>query len=389
MLQTLRTRMVRVHSWSTSRLPGRRGVLGAIAACTALSVGIVGFTTSAASAKNAASSPKSSGKVYTIYLSNSYIGNPWRQQMENYAKAVAAQPAYKNHVKLVILNSSENTVSSQIASLQTAIRAKPNALLIDAVSSTALNATVQQACNAGIIVYSFDQGITAPCAYKLLATPSTTGDNMAEWMGTALHGKGDVLLDIGNAGAAYSDGMTAAIKTTMAKKFPNIKIVATYASSGNAGTEIQAVSSLLSANRDVSGVMSEAYCSSIYQAFNHAGLKQPTMGCLDSNQSATFCMQKKLHCYLYTASPWVSALALVHAYNQLSGKTKYPKFVTNFNNVNFVTPSANVKMPKFPDAQINSVLKNNVSYFPALSPNLILPVTGQGLNLTVKNALNG
>ncbi len=113
--------------------------------------------------------------------------------MENYyAKAVAAEPAYKNHVKLVILNSSENTVSSQIASLQTAIRAKPNALLIDAVSSTALNATVQQACNAGIVVYSFDQGITAPCAYKLLATPSTTGDNMAYWMGTALKGKGDV-----------------------------------------------------------------------------------------------------------------------------------------------------------------------------------------------------
>ncbi len=90
-------------------------------------------------------------------------------------------------------------------------------------------------------------------------------------------------------------------------------------------------------------------------------------------------MQKKLSCYLYTASPWVGALALVHAYKQLSGQVKYPKFVTNFSNVNFVTPSANVKMPKFSDAQTNAVLAKNVSYFPSLSPNLILPVTGQGL----------
>jgi ribose transport system substrate-binding protein len=382
MMNTLRSRVGRSAARSRRPRMGRKTFVLVLALSLVLAVLLAGYLS--ASARSAAKS-----KVYTIYLSNSYIGNPWRQQMVNYAHAIANKPEYKSRVKLVTLNSSQNTVSSQIASLQTAIRAKPDALLIDAVSSTALNATVQQACNAGILVYSFDQGITAPCAYKLLATPSTTGDNMAHWMGTALNGKGDVLLDIGNAGAAYSDGMTQAIKDTIKAKYPNVNIVATYASGGNAGSEIQSVSSLLSAHRNVVGVMSEAYCSSIYQAFDHAGLKQPKIGCLDSNQSATFCMQKHLACYLYTASPWVSALALVHAVKQLSGEAKYPKFVTNFNNVNFVTPSANVKMPRFKDAQTNEVLKAGVSYFPSLSPNLILPVTGQNLNLTVKDALHG
>jgi ribose transport system substrate-binding protein len=306
--------------------------------------------------------------------------------MENYARAEANMPQYKGHVHLVILNSPENTVSAQIASIQTAIRAKPNALLVDAVSSTALNATVQLACNAGILVYSFDQGITAPCAYKVLATPSTTGNNMAYWMAAAVHDKGDVLLDIGDAGAAYSDGMTAAIKQVISQHFPNIHIVASYASDGNAGAELQAVSSLLSSYRDVTGVMSEAYCSSLYQAFKEANLTQPKMGCLDSNLSASTCMEKALDCYLYTASPWVSALALQHAVNQLEGTIKYPKFATNFNNVNFVTPPGNIK---FTDSQSIAVLQKNVSYFPTLSPNLILPVTGQGLDLTVQDALNG
>src|SRR5579883_2038925 len=59
-----------------------------------------------------------SGKKFTIYVSNNYIGNPWRAQMENAIRAIAARPPYNQMVNLVIVNS-ENTVTSQTASLQT------------------------------------------------------------------------------------------------------------------------------------------------------------------------------------------------------------------------------------------------------------------------------
>src|SRR2546428_9145326 len=40
-------------------------------------------------------------------------------------------------------------------------------LLVDASSPTALNASIQRACDAGVIVISFDQVVTADCAYKI------------------------------------------------------------------------------------------------------------------------------------------------------------------------------------------------------------------------------
>jgi ribose transport system substrate-binding protein len=361
------------------KLSVKRGILGAAVLTAVLGTAVL-LSGSIATASNS--------KVYTIYLNNSYIGNPWRQQMENYAHAIANQPQYKGHMHLIIQNSSQNTVSSQIQSLQTEIRAKPDAILIDAVSSSALNATVKQGCDAGILMYSFDQGVTEPCAYKVAAIPAPTGINMASWMAKAIHEKGDVLIDIGNAGAAYSDGMTAGLKQVM-KKYPNIHIVGTYASQGNPGTELQQLSSLLTSHRNVVGVMSEAYCTGIYTAFQQAGLPQPAMGCIDINQNASFCMQKQLNCYLYTASPWCGALALVHAYKQLSGQAKYPKLTTNFNNINYVTPAGNVKGVTYVDGMTAQVLKENVSFFPKLSQDLVLPVTGQGLNLTAQNALSG
>ena len=42
---------------------------------------------------------------------------------------------------------------------------KPDAILVDAASDAALNPTIKKACDAGIVVISFDQVVTEPCAY--------------------------------------------------------------------------------------------------------------------------------------------------------------------------------------------------------------------------------
>src|SRR3954469_11756544 len=90
-------------------------------------------------------------KPYTIYLSNNFVGNDWRQQMERVATVSVSKGPLAGRVDLKIENV-ENTVQAQINSLNNIIRQKPDAILVDAGSDSALNPTIKKACKAGIVV---------------------------------------------------------------------------------------------------------------------------------------------------------------------------------------------------------------------------------------------
>jgi ribose transport system substrate-binding protein len=338
----------------------------------------------AASAVPARSRAASSGP-FTIYVSNNYIGNPWRAQMENAILAVAARPAYKHLVNVVIANS-ENTVTSQTASLQTIIRKHPAAILIDSASTTALNPTVQLACSSGIVVYTFDQVLTAPCATEVRENDALEAQNMARWLAAAINYKGDVLVDQGIPGAPASVIRTKEYEGTL-QKFPNIHIVGTFVGDGAPGPELEQVSALLASHRDVVGVVSEGYCSSEYEAFSRAGLKLPACASLDTAISALTCVNEKMTCYMWPAPSWVGAYAFVTLVSQLTGKAKPPKLIDTYEPDYFVTKAGAIKFKG--DAYHQVLLAANVNYYPTASSSLILPVTGAALNITIMDALKG
>ena len=86
--------------------------------------------------------------------------------MERVAEVSVNKGPLDGRVDLQIENV-ENTVQAQINSLNNIIRQKPDAILVDAGSAAALNPTIKKACDAGIVVISFDQVVTEPCAYAL------------------------------------------------------------------------------------------------------------------------------------------------------------------------------------------------------------------------------
>jgi len=129
------------------------------------------------------------GKKYTVYLSNNFVGNDWRQQMERVAGVSVKKGPLAGRVDLKIENV-ENTAQAQINSLNNIIRAKPDAILIDASSAEALNPTIKKACDAGILVISFDQVVSEPCAYALESDWNRIPAVLAEWMAGQLGGKG-------------------------------------------------------------------------------------------------------------------------------------------------------------------------------------------------------
>jgi ribose transport system substrate-binding protein len=192
-------------------------------------------------------------KPYVIYLSNNFVGNDWRQQMQRVAQVSVDKGPLKGRVELHI-EVAEGTVQAQINSLNNIIRQKPDAILVDAASDTALNPTIKKACDAGIVVISFDQVVTEPCALTLASNWERIPAVMAEWMAVQLGGKGNVLVDRGLAGAPISAQLQEGYEKVL-KDYPDIKIVGYYNGEYALGPEQSGVAALLAANPQVDGIL--------------------------------------------------------------------------------------------------------------------------------------
>lgn len=203
-----------------NRLTGT--ILGVVIVLVILSVVLV----TVLATRNTTATNKGHSGPYTIALSNSYIGNTWRVEMENEFKAACAMAPYNTLVKCSVYNA-DNDVSKQTQQMDDIISAHVNAIVIDAASPTGLNGVIQQACNAGILVVSFDNVVTAPCALKVNTDQYKFGQELAQYVVNALNGKGNVIMVTGVAGTEVDQQRNLGA-TDVFKKYPNIKIIATY-----------------------------------------------------------------------------------------------------------------------------------------------------------------
>ena len=191
------------------------GLLASAVCATALLVGSLGGHSVAAD------------KKYTIYLSNNFVGNDWRQQMERVAAGLRRQGTARRAASISRSRTSRTPSQAQINSLNNIIRAKPDAILVDAGSAEALNPTIKKACDAGIVVISFDQVVTEPCAYALESDWNRIPAVLAEWMAKQLNGKGKVFVDRGLAGAPISAQLENGYMDVL-KKYPGIEVIGNY-----------------------------------------------------------------------------------------------------------------------------------------------------------------
>jgi len=367
--------------WRWFGLRRVRLAVGLVAASTLL---LAACSSTSSSSTSVAAAKRASGGKYTIYLSNNYMGNQWRPQMENDAKVVAQLPSLASKVNLVIQNAS-GTATAQIASLQSIIRAKPAAIMMDAASATALNPTVEAACRAGIVVFSFDQTVTAPCAYKLEENYSAEAHDMAYWLATEMHGHGNILEDTGLPGIPISETFLSVWNSILKKHYPNIHVVGTFSSQYAPGPELQSISSLMSQHVTINGILSGGYCSSDIQALQAAGRPLVPDTCLDVNGNEQICQKDHVPCFFFAAPAWVSGVALKDIVGLLDGSLHLPKN-QGYYNENFVSSAGNIS---FNHEQKVVPLTPGVNYYPTESPSLITPVTGEGFHITAAEALNG
>jgi ribose transport system substrate-binding protein len=347
---------------------------------------VLGLTSSTFSAHTSAAPQHA--KVYNIYLSNNYLGNDWRVQMEHEAEVLTQVGVDAGRVNLHIVNV-DNTVQAQIASLNNIIQTHPDAILIDAGSNDALNSTIAKGCAQGIVMMSFDQVVTAPCAWKFDSDQEIQQPWAAEWMAGALHNKGHIFIDRGLPGAPLSVGGIA-VTLKIFSKIPGIKIDGYFASLYAVGPEQSGVAALLTAHPHVDGIMA-TYGVGAIAALKAAGDKAVPMTAANFNETMLACVTNNIPCEIGVNPTWLSGLAMKYAVDVLDGKIGKTAqfvhyFISPYCNIVCTIPGTKVKLTQIKAGKPGAP---GVNAYPTMAGTLTLPVSPPWANVTPLEANTG
>jgi len=326
--------------------------------------------------------PSFAQEPYVIYLSNNFVGNDWRQQMQRVAEVSVNKGPLAGRVDLRI-EVAEGTVQAQINSLNNIIRQKPDAILVDAASDSALNPTIKRACDAGIVVISFDQTVTEPCAYALASNWDRIPAVLAEWLAEQIGGKGNVLVDRGLAGAPISAQLQGGYEEVLAK-YPDIKVVGYYNGDYALGPEQSGVASLLAANPQVDGILTQGYGSGAIQALKDAGRPIVPVTGFSYNVSALTCTETEgAKCILGSNPAYLSSEAIKLAVEILDTGNRPAERSIQVEGDFITTTPFESKLYPGTKMQVIEIGKNA---FPDQPPGLTLPITPDWVDITAAEA---
>ena len=356
---------------------------GLIAACGSSSSN----STGGSGASGSGGSSSSGSKTYKVVLSNNFLGNDFRPEMERIAQLTAAQAPFKGKISLQIANS-QNTPQAQIASLNSIIESKPNAILVDDGAGPALNPVIARACAQHILVVSFDNPVTAPCAYKVSQDMYSGQIVVGQWMHWALNGSGKIFVDRGLPGSPVAQQIQSGFMKGLSVGGGSISVAGQYTGNYAPGPEQQGISQLLGGNKDVTGVMTQGYCQPAFEAFKNAGISTlPATTCYGYNGELVACVKKHAKCAILTGSPVVVQIALRTALDALDGSSKPPTSQTIPVPMTLYTSNSSGFAPKQNPVNVkidNIVLGTNA--YPSLAPGLALPFTLPQYSITAAQA---
>ncbi len=202
--------------------------------------------TSVAIATLAAAGPTlAETKGAKIALSNNYAGNSWRQAMlKSWDKVTKKAVADGVVAQVDAFTTAENQVTEQAAQIQNLILQGYQAIVINAASPDALNGVIKQACDAKIIVVSFDGIVKEPCAWRIAVNFKQMGSDEVTYLAKKAPEGGNTLEIRGLAGVFVDDEISAGIHDAVAKN-PQFKIVGSV--HGNWAQEV--------AQKEVAGIL--------------------------------------------------------------------------------------------------------------------------------------
>ncbi|WP_417691230.1 ABC transporter substrate-binding protein [Roseibium sp.] len=192
-----------------------------------------------------------------IALSNNYAGNSWRQAMLESWEKVGSKAVTDGIVAAAdAFTTSENQATEQAAQIQNMILQGYDAIVINAASPTALNGAVKEACDAGIIVVSFDGIVTEPCAWRIAVDFKEMGRQQVEYLASRLPDGGNLLEIRGLAGVFVDDEIHAGIEQGVSEN-ASFKIVGSVHGDWAQDVSQKAVAGILPSLPEIVGVVTQ------------------------------------------------------------------------------------------------------------------------------------
>jgi ribose transport system substrate-binding protein len=234
-----------------------------------------GLILGAAIAAAGAAGTAGAAEKYVVGVSNTLIGNGWREEM---VCSVKAEALASGKVSKVIVANRNGGPSEQIADLRNLISAGANIIILNPSDRKALDPVIKQATDRKIVVVAVDQAVSAPTAYTLSNDQVAYGREGAEALFKKLGGKGSVVelrgIDGVPADADRHQGFTEALK-----KYPDIKVAASVFTGWSPDKAAQQMKELVGSGKQIDGVWTSGTDKSVVDAYKTANLKYvPVVG---------------------------------------------------------------------------------------------------------------
>src|ERR671920_286648 len=130
----------------------------------------------------ATEAPAAEGAPFTIGISNPFISSEYRTQMIEELIAVNQEYMDQGLTTELVIESADTDVAGQIQQLQNLIAQDVDAILVNPGDVSGLNATLQEALDAGIIVISVDQELDVPGVYNVGIDQKEWAKTSAQWL---------------------------------------------------------------------------------------------------------------------------------------------------------------------------------------------------------------
>jgi ribose transport system substrate-binding protein len=212
----------------------------------------------------------SGDETFKLGVSNTLVGNGWREEM---ICSVKAQALASGNVDEVLVHNVNGGASEQIAGIRNLISSGANGIIINPADRSALDPVIKEADRRGIVVVAVDQAVTAPEAYVVTNDQVAYGRLGAEYLAKQLGGKGNIVEMRGINGVPADEDRHKGFMEVIEAN-PDMKVVKEtftewqYAPAGKQALDI------LNSNTQVDGIWTSGIDYTVVNAFETAG-KEP------------------------------------------------------------------------------------------------------------------
>ncbi len=200
---------------------------------------------------------------FVVGVSNTLIGNGWREEM---ICSIKAQAKASGAVSKVILANRNGGPPEQIADLRNLISAGVNAIIVNPSSRDALDPVIKQAAARGIVVVAVDQAVSEPEAYVVSNDQVAYGRLGASALFEALHGQGNVVEMRGIDGVPADSDRHQGFEEAL-KQYPNIKVVATTFTGWALNTSSKQIHDLIASGKSINGIWTSGLDAVVVDAY--------------------------------------------------------------------------------------------------------------------------